>query len=553
MDSLLLAHLVAFSFAAVVCLVSIPRALRIRHPGTRNGLVVLLGSVVLWSIGYVGYFLAPTETAKIAFYTGGFVFAFVAVAAWFYFCAAYTGRSLRQIPYRNVAVGAFLVFTALKLTNPLHELYFTTSDATEPFSHLAIQHELLYWLLLGLSYAVIAVGFYMLLERFYQTGTDTRPLVAIIGLTVIPTVATVTAVEVSWLLPLMYEPPGVALFAVGLLFIYTQRFETIRLTGGSDKPAIFLDTDGLIRDYNQAAIALFPRMNGTVGEPLDSVTPELAAHLSTDGITTEIVDGEKRFYEISTTAFLSGEIVTGHLMTIADITERERYRQQLELRTTQLELMNRVVRHDIRNDMTVILGWVELLRDHVDAEGEEAISRVVRKANHVVEITETAREFVHALAEEHAIEAHPVDVSQLLEVEILSAQDSNPNAEIRLSGEIPPVSVAATKMLSSVFRNLLENAVRHNDQQVPEITVSVEEGDQRVRVSIADNGPGIPDAQKESIFAKGVKGDRSRGSGIGLYLVETLVTQYGGDVRVSDNEPNGSVFTVELNKAEPPA
>jgi len=135
----------------------------------------------------------------------------------------------------------FAAISLLKVTNPLHELYFTTAWVTEPFPHLAIRHELLYWAVLGLSYAIIAVGFFMLIEQFYYAGADGRPLVALISITAIPTVATVFGGELSWLLPLMYEPPGVSLFAVGTLFVYLRRFEAIRFAAESNDATIFLD------------------------------------------------------------------------------------------------------------------------------------------------------------------------------------------------------------------------------------------------------------------------------------------------------------------------
>ncbi len=69
-------------------------------------------------------------------------------------------------------------------------------------------------------------------------------------------------------------------------------------------------------------------------------------------------------------------------------------------------------------------------------------------------------------------------------------------------------------------------------------------------VRIADDGPGIPDAQKEVVFAKGEKSLGSPGSGLGLHLVRTLVDQYGGDVRIEDNEPTGAVFVVSLPRAD---
>ncbi|KPN30888.1 hypothetical protein SY89_01628 [Halolamina pelagica] len=236
MDPLLLAHVALFGVSGVACLLSLPRAFRIKHPGTRQGLVALLLAVVLWSLGYVGYLVAPTDSLRLTSYTIGFIFAFVAVAAWTYFCAAYTGRRPRQAPYRWSMVGVFLLFVLLKLTNPLHNLYFTTAWTTDPFPHLAIQHGILYWVTLGLSYAVIAVGFFMLLERFYHTGTDSRPLITLATVTGVPAVVTIFGDQIDWLLPLMYEPPGVAVFAVGTLFVYVRRFEAVQLTGGATPP-----------------------------------------------------------------------------------------------------------------------------------------------------------------------------------------------------------------------------------------------------------------------------------------------------------------------------
>ncbi|ESS09023.1 MAG: histidine kinase-, DNA gyrase B-, and HSP90-like ATPase [uncultured archaeon A07HN63] len=104
-------------------------------------------------------------------------------------------------------------------------------------------------------------------------------------------------------------------------------------------------------------------------------------------------------------------------------------------------------------------------------------------------------------------------------------------------------------MLSSVFFNILKNAVRHNDKEDIEIDIAVTEDMGTVTVQIADNGPGIPDSQKEAVFGKGEQGLKSPGTGMGLYLVATLVTSYGGEVWIEDNDPEGAVFLVELPKA----
>jgi signal transduction histidine kinase len=130
-------------------------------------------------------------------------------------------------------------------------------------------------------------------------------------------------------------------------------------------------------------------------------------------------------------------------------------------------------------------------------------------------------------------------------------------AVVTVEGSIPRETVLANEMLDSVVRNVLKNAIQHNDEDVPAVTASATarragEGERQgdaVVVRIADNGP-VPDGQKASIFGKGEKGLESAGTGIGLYLVRTLVDTYGGDVRVEDSDPEGAVFVVELPTAE---
>jgi len=229
----------------------------------------------------------------------------------------------------------------------------------------------------------------------------------------------------------------------------------------------------------------------------------------------------------------------------------ERQEQTRKLRTTteQLEVLNRILRHDVRNDVQVLKLWSERLVEEVDEEHVEEIRRITETSDHIRELTDNTREFLEVVTGESDPDIEPVRLDELLREELEKARSAYAAAVFDIEGSLPAVSVSANSMLTSVFRNLLNNAVQHNDHR-PYITVGVEVGDESVRVTVADDGPGVPDEKKEEIFGKGEHGLDSEGTGIGLHLVNTLVTGYGGHVHVEDNEPRGAAFVVELPKAE---
>ncbi len=105
-------------------------------------------------------------------------------------------------------------------------------------------------------------------------------------------------------------------------------------------------------------------------------------------------------------------------------------------------------------------------------------------------------------------------------------------------------------MLSSVFRNLLNNAVQHNDKDEPVVEIGIEPLSDEVIVRIADNGPGIPDDIEGSLFNEGKKGVGSSGTGMGLTIVQTLVEQYEGEIQITDNDPTGTIFYIHFEKPD---
>ena len=222
--------------------------------------------------------------------------------------------------------------------------------------------------------------------------------------------------------------------------------------------------------------------------------------------------------------------------------------ERLKRQRDDLRLLNQVMRHDIRNDLQLIGAYAELLEDHVDEEGEAYLEIIRENTQSAVDLTATVRDLAQVMLRDD-VETGRVPLDRILSQQLEEVRSAYSTAVFTIDGSFPDREVVADEMLSSVFRNLLRNAVQHNDETPPKVEVSAAVDDDVVEVRIADNGPGIPEEQREEIFGKGEKGLDSPGAGIGLYLVRSLVATYGGDVRVEDNEPKGSVFVVTLRVA----
>ncbi|MFC7132739.1 MULTISPECIES: PAS domain S-box protein [Salinibaculum] len=278
-------------------------------------------------------------------------------------------------------------------------------------------------------------------------------------------------------------------------------------------------------------------------DDLEVIETDESKEIPEEELTT--VDGETKTlqtvkipYEIPGTG---EDAVLGYAR---DVTELKEYQRVIEEQRDSLEVLNQVVRHDIRNDLQLVTAYAEMLEDYVEEGGEEYVRQVREAAREAVDITTTARDITEVLLQQDT-DRSPTGLDRVIESEVKGIRSSNERALVTVE-PLPRVKVLADDMLESLIRNLLKNAIVHNDKEVPKVTVSATTTDSVARIQVADNGPGIPDGQKETIFGKGEAGLDSQGSGIGLYLVQTLVDRYGGDVWVEANDPQGSVFVVEL-------
>lgn len=210
----------------------------------------------------------------------------------------------------------------------------------------------------------------------------------------------------------------------------------------------------------------------------------------------------------------------------------------------RLVTLHSLVRHNVRNRVNVIGGRLDLLLTELDEEAVEAVDDTHETAidgqlQAITELLSDVQLAVEALDEDR--DGEPVALASVVTEQATVAEQSHSGLSVEVAVD-SQLRVRADELLSAVVENLLSNAVHHHDRETASVVVTAERDEEWVRLRVADDGPGIPDRRKQRVFEPEV----GEGTGMGLYLVETLVDQYGGDVRLADNEPRGTVVELTL-------
>jgi PAS domain S-box-containing protein len=282
----------------------------------------------------------------------------------------------------------------------------------------------------------------------------------------------------------------------------------------------------------------------------DSLANSVRAGSSWDGeVRLQFADEDDRTVNLTVTPIEEAD--TERFVGVGtDVTEERNLRDRVKQQRNDQRLLNRILRHDIRNDVQVLIAATEQLRGAVGEEHQAALDQLLEKCSRIDDLTRTAADISSAIGTDDET-VTGVAVDDVLQDEVADLRRSF-DADVSHSSPPTDPTVRADEMLSSLFGNLLQNAVQHNDAASVEIEIATEVTAETVTIRIADDGRGIPDEQKARLFEYGEQGPASSGSGIGLFLVDMLVDKYDGEIHIEDNDPTGSVFVVELPRTDAP-
>ncbi|WP_136686936.1 GAF domain-containing sensor histidine kinase [Halorhabdus amylolytica] len=243
-------------------------------------------------------------------------------------------------------------------------------------------------------------------------------------------------------------------------------------------------------------------------------------------------------------------ILASHAATaISNIRSREeleRARNDLETRKEMIEMYDSLLRHDLGNDLQVITGFADALLDEVDDQAGDYAERIDRAARSASDLVDRVGNLVSTL--EEAGEPEPKSLRQELEETVRDVTAQYDDLTVAFEPADFEYQVYGGDLLDSVFTNILSNAAIHNDGPVAVDIYAEEPGPETVTVGFADDGTGVPEEVRETIFEMGQKGPESTGTGLGLGFVRALTESYGGTVSLQESADGGADFRVTLDR-----
>jgi signal transduction histidine kinase len=204
-------------------------------------------------------------------------------------------------------------------------------------------------------------------------------------------------------------------------------------------------------------------------------------------------------------------------------------KRKLERQNDQLEEFTGVVSHDLRNPLEVATGRLELAREECDSEHLEGVARAHDRMESLIDDLLTV-----AKQGNEVTDPDLVDLGEIVEKCWRTVQTDSATLHLDASQTIN----ADENRLRQLFENLIRNAVEHAGPDV-EITV----GDLNGGLYVADDGPGIPKRERDSVFESGYS-TADGGTGFGLSIVKAVADAHGWDVSVTDSATGGARFEI---------
>lgn len=225
---------------------------------------------------------------------------------------------------------------------------------------------------------------------------------------------------------------------------------------------------------------------------------------------------------------------------IGRILEREFHEAELTNREQLIGVLNRILRHNLRNDLNVVRGHAEIVHDRLPENEMDHAATITDTVDDLLKLSDKARQLNTVVNQTRDRQEHVIE--ELVRHAVTVVRDDYPNTSLSVE-EGMHTTVRVSTSLETALCELIENAAKHGGDE-PVVTVSVSCTQQSLQIQVADNGPGMPE-QERSVLQQGTETPLEHGSGIGLWLVYWIIMHHDGHIETTVSE-SGTTVTIML-------
>lgn len=524
---------------------------RRERPNGRS-LVGLLSGLTLWAVLLIAAQIATTvsfQPAADVFKLANVVPVFTVPPMWTTYVLGYAGRKTGFTRRRILMVAAASL--PILLTGGI--LGIIAINPAESIGGPLIL-GLLVLLFLSFLYPIFVIGYgSVVLIRLGQkhTALSNTQIFILICAIIAPYLGFLT----EWDNPIG-GGVSVGLLAAGLMFsIAIRRYPLLsrfpesesvartRVVESLQEPVVVLNWEEKVLDVNKSLTRL---VDGTaeslIGTSITSIIDEIDREdlqAGTTAMTTlNTINGRRKFqYSVSPIDASeptddSGEKPVSRAVVFRDVTDEQTQQQRLKV-------LNRILRHNVRNRLDVVLAHAE----QIDAKTPR--QQVRENATDLVELSEKARE-AEEIMEVSTEPPETVDIVSIAERVTDERAAAWPTAEITLTTMEELTITSHPIIVEELLSELVDNAVEHAEKPTPKVSICVEQvNDSVVKLVVADNGPGIPD-HEQAVLNEETEEPLKHSKGIGLWFVKWAVSRLGGQLTIEQDDPHGSMVTAYI-------
>jgi signal transduction histidine kinase len=498
-------------------------------------LLVFTGS----AIGYAVVIANGTDTVGFGW---GFPSAFLIAVPWSVFALRYAGREHLLTRQRVAAfsLGA-IVLTALSSVS------FAAGLSVDALPDLVV--PVFAFLLLFFPAVVFVVSGFVLVSS-YRHGKYTLASGVIV---VLPIAAILLAGQLNnpglptWSATML---TGGHVAAAATFVVSVTRYDVLserpgtgtvgerRVVEEMDEAVFVVGSRGVIARANEAAKRLFGAdiegaqftdvLDCSVAELADQGTVERwteRSRLRFDPRVSELTDSRDR--------------TLGHAVTLLDVTERE-------IRQQRIQVLNRILRHNLRNNIDVIMARAEAGIESEDTV-ETHLETVIDVATDLEELSVDARRIEQVINDDEGSRG-AVDVAATVETAVERVTDDRDVQATVSTGLAESTVRTSERLLVFAVTNLVENAIEHGDTPEPRVEVRASVTEAAVEILVVDDGPGIP-ASERQVLQAGEEAPLAHASGLGLWSTKWAVETMGGELSFGESDLGGAAVHITLPSA----